>query len=62
MRPLPRRRARGIGVVPLSLYCLRRTAVSGLVIGYGRLHESTIDHAVRELAVAIGPTLDHGDA
>jgi GntR family transcriptional regulator / MocR family aminotransferase len=48
----------GIRVPPLSSFCLRRTDLRGLVIGYGRLHESAVDYAIRALARALRPHLD----
>ena len=40
-------------VVALSQFCLRRTDISGLVIGYGRLHESAVTAAISALAVIV---------
>jgi GntR family transcriptional regulator/MocR family aminotransferase len=44
---------RGVRVEALSTHALSDTPSSGLVLGYGRLHESTIPDAVRELAHAV---------
>jgi GntR family transcriptional regulator/MocR family aminotransferase len=45
--------ARGLRVEPVSPHCIGSVSHSGLVLGYGRLHESAIPAAVRELAAAI---------
>lgn len=42
--------AAGIAVPALSSFSLTRSDYHGLVIGYGRLHESAVDDAVRALA------------
>jgi GntR family transcriptional regulator / MocR family aminotransferase len=39
-----------IVVQPLSRFHVRTTQESGLVIGYGRLHESAVGGAMKELA------------
>lgn len=39
----------GIRVPALSTFCVERTDLRGLVIGYGRLHESTVGHAASSL-------------
>jgi GntR family transcriptional regulator/MocR family aminotransferase len=41
--------ARGIRVEALSSHCIAAPETGGLVLGYGRLHESAIPDAVREL-------------
>jgi GntR family transcriptional regulator/MocR family aminotransferase len=43
----------GVRVEPLSSYALRRRGAAGLVIGYGRVHESALQPAVAALAAAI---------
>jgi GntR family transcriptional regulator/MocR family aminotransferase len=50
-------RAVGVVVAPLSGFRLTPASVSGLVVGYGRLHESAIRPAVSALAGAIRPFL-----
>ncbi len=45
--------ARGLRIEPVSPHCIASPSHSGLVLGYGRLHESAIPAAVRELAAAI---------
>lgn len=45
---------RRIRVRPLSSFCLQVPRAKGLVIGYGRLHESTAMAVVRELAAIVG--------
>ena len=47
----------GIAVPPLSAFRVRPAADGGLVVGYGRLHESAVGAAVRALARAIRPYL-----
>jgi GntR family transcriptional regulator/MocR family aminotransferase len=43
----------GIHVEPLSRYALVRRGAPGLVIGYGRVHESALGPAVAALASVI---------
>ena len=43
----------GIRVEPLSRYALERRAPAGLVIGYGRVHETALEPAVEALARVI---------
>jgi GntR family transcriptional regulator/MocR family aminotransferase len=43
----------GIRVPPLSAFRIRRSRQGGLVVGYGRLHESAVEPAVRALANVI---------
>jgi len=43
----------GIAVPPLSAFRIRPSAQGGLVIGYGRLHESAVEAATRALAKLI---------
>jgi GntR family transcriptional regulator / MocR family aminotransferase len=52
--------ARGVRVEPVSPHCIASASHSGLVLGYGRLHESAIPAAVRELAAAIRSQLPSG--
>ena len=47
--------ARGLRVEALSSHCIAPSASGGLVLGYGRLHETAIPAAVRELAAALRP-------
>ncbi len=47
----------GIRVAALTEFRIRPSTTGGIVIGYGRLHESAVDTAVRELAGAIRPHL-----
>jgi GntR family transcriptional regulator / MocR family aminotransferase len=47
----------GIAVTPLSAFQLAPSAAAGLVIGYGRLHESAIESATDALAKVIRPHL-----
>jgi GntR family transcriptional regulator/MocR family aminotransferase len=47
----------GIAVPPLSAFRIRPSAEGGLVVGYGRLHESAVGAAARALAAAIRPHL-----
>jgi GntR family transcriptional regulator / MocR family aminotransferase len=47
----------GVAVTPLSSFSLDPTAAGGLVIGYGRLHESAVEPAIRALARAVWPSL-----
>jgi GntR family transcriptional regulator/MocR family aminotransferase len=47
----------GIAVPPLSSFRIRAAEEGGLVVGYGRLHESAVEHAIRALAGAIRPHL-----
>jgi GntR family transcriptional regulator/MocR family aminotransferase len=44
---------RGVRVAPMSTYAHAGGAMSGLVIGYGRIHESAIPRAVRALVPAL---------
>ena len=44
----------GIRVEPVSRYSLERRGLSGLVIGYGRVHETALEPAVAALARVIG--------
>jgi GntR family transcriptional regulator/MocR family aminotransferase len=44
---------RGVRVTPLSRYTHTTDSGSGLVIGYGRIHEKAIPMAVRSLATAL---------
>jgi GntR family transcriptional regulator/MocR family aminotransferase len=46
----------GIYVEPLSRFALDRRAPSGLVIGYGRVHETALEPAVAALATVIART------
>ncbi len=48
----------GVRVEALSRYAVRDRGSRGLVIGYGRLHESAIGPAVAALSRAVGPWLD----
>jgi GntR family transcriptional regulator/MocR family aminotransferase len=43
----------GVAVAPLSAFRLKPASSGGLVIGYGRLHESAIGPATRTLAAAV---------
>ena len=43
----------GIRVPPLAAFRIRRSRRSGLVVGYGRLHQSAVEAAVRALAKVI---------
>jgi GntR family transcriptional regulator/MocR family aminotransferase len=43
----------GIRVSPLSAYCVDRTDSKGLVIGYGKLHESAVAAAVDALGTVV---------
>jgi GntR family transcriptional regulator / MocR family aminotransferase len=43
----------GIAVTPLSAFWLTPRRAGGLVVGYGRLHESAVEPAMRALAVVI---------
>jgi GntR family transcriptional regulator/MocR family aminotransferase len=43
----------GVAVAPLSAFRLKPAPNGGLVIGYGRLHESAIGPAIRTLAAAV---------
>jgi GntR family transcriptional regulator / MocR family aminotransferase len=54
-----RARAR-VGVAALSQFCIDRTDLNGLVIGYGRLHEDAIALVVDTLAASIQSGLDDG--
>jgi GntR family transcriptional regulator/MocR family aminotransferase len=47
----------GIAVPPLSAFRLTPAKTGGLVIGYGRLHESALEPATRALAKVIRPHL-----
>jgi DNA-binding transcriptional MocR family regulator len=42
-----------IAVPPLSAFRLRPAEAGGLVIGYGRLHESAVAEATRALAAVV---------
>jgi GntR family transcriptional regulator/MocR family aminotransferase len=44
---------RGVRVTPIARYAHEAGAAPGLVIGYGRIHETAIPHAVRALATAL---------
>jgi DNA-binding transcriptional MocR family regulator len=44
-------------VAPLSGFYVDRGRASGLVVGYGRLHESAINPAVKALAAIVRPQL-----
>jgi GntR family transcriptional regulator / MocR family aminotransferase len=44
---------RGIRVIPLSRYAHSASTGSGLVLGYGRIHEDALDTAVAALAEAV---------
>jgi GntR family transcriptional regulator / MocR family aminotransferase len=48
----------GVRVEALSRYAIQDRGRHGLVIGYGRLHESAIGPAVAALGRAVGPWLD----
>ena len=48
----------GIRVPALSAFCVERTDLRGLVIGYGRLHESAVEHATRALTHVAREHLD----
>jgi GntR family transcriptional regulator/MocR family aminotransferase len=48
---------RGVRVEALSRHCISPVPSSGLVLGYGRLHESTIPAAVAELAAALATSV-----
>jgi GntR family transcriptional regulator/MocR family aminotransferase len=50
-------RRAGIAVAPLSACQLSRGRPGGLIIGYGRLHESAVDPATQALAEVIRPHL-----
>jgi len=50
--------AAGIRLEALSRYAITDRGRRGLVMGYGRLHESAIEPAVTALRAAIGPRLD----
>jgi GntR family transcriptional regulator/MocR family aminotransferase len=50
----------GIAVPSLSSFSLTPSAHNGLVIGYGRLHESAVDDAVRALAGVVRHSLTTG--
>jgi hypothetical protein len=41
-------------VTPLSSFCLAPVLTGGLVVGYGRLHESAVEPAIRALADVVG--------
>jgi GntR family transcriptional regulator/MocR family aminotransferase len=49
-----------IRVSALSDFCLERRDTKGLVVGYGRLHESAIGSAVRTLATVVRRHLADG--
>jgi GntR family transcriptional regulator/MocR family aminotransferase len=46
----------GIRVQPLSAFRIRRSRHGGLVVGYGRVHESAVEPAVRLLAEVVRAT------
>jgi DNA-binding transcriptional MocR family regulator len=48
----------GVRVEALSRYAIVDRERRGLVIGYGRMHESAIAPAIAALRVAIGPALE----
>ncbi len=51
-----------ISVPPLSAFCIRPARGRGLVVGYGRLHESAVSAAVQALAALVRPALaGHAD-
>ena len=43
-----------------SRFCVARTAAKGLVLGYGRLHESAVLYVVRALEAILRPYLQAG--
>ncbi len=43
----------GVRVAPLSEFRIRRARRGGLVLGYGRIHESAVEPAVRALAAVV---------
>jgi len=47
----------GVRVEALSRYAIKDRGHCGLVVGYGRVHESAIGRALAALAAAIGPVL-----
>ncbi len=47
-----------IRVAPLSHFCVERTDAKGLVIGYGRLDQSAVAHAVSQLEPIVRRFLD----
>ncbi len=51
---------REIRVSPLSRFCVTRTDARGLVLGYGRLHESAAVYVVRALEGILRPYLRAG--
>jgi len=50
--------ARGVNISALSPMHLNSPPDHGLLLGYGRLPEPSIDKAVEELAIAVAPRLD----
>lgn len=44
---------RSLRLLPLGLYAVRQARPPAVVLGYGRLHETAIDGAVRALAAAV---------
>jgi GntR family transcriptional regulator/MocR family aminotransferase len=50
-----------IRVSALSQFCIDRTDLNGLVVGYGRLHEDAIDLVVRALAAKIQAPPERGE-
>src|SRR5262249_39197474 len=48
-----RAEAGGGRVLPLSQFCISGHARTGLVLGYGRIHEHALEPAVRDLSRAI---------
>jgi GntR family transcriptional regulator / MocR family aminotransferase len=57
-RPIAEAASRArIAVPPLSAYRIRPSDDGGLVIGYGRLHESAVEEAIRALGGVIRPHL-----
>ncbi len=51
---------REIRVSPLSRFCVARTDAKGLLLGYGRLHESAAGYVVRTLEGILRPYLQAG--
>jgi GntR family transcriptional regulator/MocR family aminotransferase len=51
--------ARGVNVSALSPLYLTAPSKRGLLLGYGRLPEPSIDKAVDELAIALAPSIGH---
>jgi len=50
-------RSAGVSVPALSSYAINRLGLRGLVIGYGRLHQSAIVPAVAAVTSALQPVL-----